>query len=396
MFDRISISSGLSRRIRLGRSLVLLLFTVLLHLSVVTKADVPKNLLSEAAFNRALNEPLTARFDEMELGKLLKTLGDERRLAFLVDRRIDPTRAVSWRTGGEPFLEAVDDRLSANHASARAVGSTIFVGPEDSLKKLRTVITLRMEELRAKGDQALKQQFAVLRDHSLSWEEATEPRTFLAEISRRWGIVIHGVDQMPYDLWPAGLLYDVNFVEALSLVLIQYDRTFEWDKEAGSVTIVPMPEKVWIERKHSIPAARRDSLVDDVGGILKSIDHTLERDRLLVRGSIEEHEKIATALGQRPGKSTPTKVSGAPLKQRLFTLTADKVRIGDALQALREQGITIEYDEAAFEAAKIDLTRRVDLKLNKASADVFLSVLCDPLQVDYEIDGVTVRLKLRK
>jgi hypothetical protein len=157
-----------------------------------------------------------------------------------------------------------------------------------------------------------------------------------------------------------------------------------------------MPEKVWIERKHSIPAARRDSLVDDVGGILKSIDHTLERDRLLVRGSIEEHEKIATALGQRPGKSTPTKVSGAPLKQRLFTLTADKVRIGDALQALREQGITIEYDEAAFEAAKIDLTRRVDLKLNKASADVFLSVLCDPLQVDYEIDGVTVRLKLRK
>jgi len=200
---------------------------------------------------------------------------------------------------------------------------------------------------------------------------------------------------MPYDLWPAGLMHHVNFVEALSLVLIQYDRTFEWGKD-GSVTIVPMPEKVWIERKHAIPEGRKDSLLDDVGGILKSIDHTLERDRLLVRASIEEQEKIATALGQRPGKSTPTKVSGAPLKQRLFTLTADKVRIGDALQALREQGITVEYDEAAFQAAKIDFTKRVDLKLNKASADVFLSVLCEPLGVDYEIDGVTVKLKLKK
>ena len=395
MFEPTSLARG-NRRLPLGAGLTLTVIAAVAGAVRLEAAEVPKGLLSEAAFNKALHEPLTARFDEMELGSLLKTLSEERRLAFLVDRRIDPTRAVSWRTGGEPFLDAVADRLSANHASAKAVGSTVFVGPEDSLKNLRTSITLRMEELRAMGEPALKQQFAVLRDHSLSWDEATEPRAELAEISRRWGIVIHGVDQMPYDLWPAGIMYDVNFVEALSLILIQYDRTFEWDKDGGSVTIVPMPEKVWIERKHSIPAARRDSLADDIGGILKSIDHTLERDRLMVRGSIEEHEKIATALGQRPGKSTPTKVSGAPLKQRLFTLTAEKVRIGDALQALREQGITIEYDEAAFEAAKIDLTRRVDLKLNKASADVFLSVLCDPLQVDYEIDGVTVRLKLRK
>jgi len=361
-----------------------------------TAADVPKNLLTESAFNRTLAEPLTARFDELELGQLLKTLGDERRIAFLIDRRIDPSRQVSWRTGGEPFLDAVSDRLSADNNSARAIGSTIFVGPESSVKKLRTVVTLRMEELRAKGNPALKQQFAVLRDHSLAWDEATEPREMLAQISRRWGIRIQGEVDMPYDLWPAGLLFDVNFVEALSLVLIQYDRTFEWSNDATTVTILPMPEKVWIERKHTVPAARRESLREEIGGVLSSIDHTLERDRLLVRGSIEEQERVATLLGQRPGKSTPTKVSNAPLKQRLFTLTAEKVKVGDAFEALREQGITITYDAAAFESAKIDFDRRVDLKLNKASADVFLWTLCEPLGIDYEIQGVTVVLKLKK
>ena len=362
----------------------------------VAHADVPKKPLSEAAFNRAIAAPLTARFDDLELGELLRTLGNERQLVFLLDRRIDPTRHVSWRTGGEPFLEAVADRLSANLASARAIGSTIFLGPEDSLKKLRTVIALRMEELRSGGDARLKQQFQVLRDHTLDWEDATEPREVLRQISTQWKIGIEGIDETPYDLWPAGLMHDVNFVEALSLVLIQYDRTFAWNEAADGVTIVPMPDKVWIERPHTVSAARRDSIRDDVEGILKSIDHTLERDRLLVRASIEEHERIATMLGQRPGKSTPTKVSVAPLKQRLFTLTAEKVRIGDALQALREQGITVNYDAAAFEAAKIDLETRVDLKLNKATADVFLSSLCDPLGVDYAIEGVTVTLTVKR
>jgi hypothetical protein len=395
MFGRSSWTWRVACQPRPGGSLALPVVAALLS-SVAVAADVPKNLLSKAAFNRALNEPLTARFDEIELGTLLKTLGDERRLAFLLDRRIDPSREVSWRTGGEPFLEVIADRLSADHASARAIGSTVFVGPEESLQKLRTVITLRMEELEAKGQPALKLQFAVRRDHSIPWDEATEPRVVLAEIQQRWGIAIQGVEEVPYDLWPAGLMNDVNFVQALSLILIQYDRTFEWGKDGTSVTIVPMPDKVWIERRHAIPSDRRDSLLDDVGGILKSIDHTLERDRLMVRASLEEHEKIATALGRRPGKSTPTKVSAAPLKQRLFTLTAENVRIGDAFQALREQGIAVEYDEAAFEAARIDFNRRVDLKLNKASADVFLSVLCEPLGVDYEISGITATLKLKK
>jgi hypothetical protein len=192
------------------------------------------------------------------------------------------------------------------------------------------------------------------------------------------------------------MLHDVNVIEAMSVLLIQYDRTFQWNAEFDAVTIVPMPERVWIERRHEVPAERRDTLVNDVDGILKSIDHTLERDRLLVRASIEDQEKVATMLGQRPGKSTPTKVSAVPLSRRQFTLTAEKVRIGDAFQALKEQGITVRYDEEAFQRAGIDFEKRVDLKLNKASAGLFLSLLCEPLGVEYAVEGTTVTLRLKK
>src|SRR5262249_48125313 len=40
-------------------------------------AEPPRKPLSEAAFHRAIAEPLTARFDDIELGSLLKALGDE-------------------------------------------------------------------------------------------------------------------------------------------------------------------------------------------------------------------------------------------------------------------------------------------------------------------------------
>src|SRR5687767_1491666 len=95
MFERISIADRVDHGMRRGRSIALPVIALLCG-SVVLAADVPKNLLWEAAFNRALNEPLTARFDEIELGTLFKTLGGERRIAFLLDRRIDPSREVSW------------------------------------------------------------------------------------------------------------------------------------------------------------------------------------------------------------------------------------------------------------------------------------------------------------
>ena len=102
-------------------------------------------------------------------------------------------------------------------------------------------------------------------------------------------------------------------------------------------------------------------------------------------------------MGSRPTAGLGcSAVCCVPLARRQFTLTAEKVRIGDALQALREQGITVSYDEAAFQRAGVDFEKRVDLKLNKASAGLFLTLLCEPLGVEYAIEGTTVTLTLKK
>ncbi len=270
-------------------------------------AQPAKRPLADAALEKALAEPLTARFDDQELGQLLATLGSERRVAFLLDRRVDPTKHVSWRTEGEPFLNAVDDRLSANNLSARAVGGTVLVGPEQPLHKIRTVLALRMEELRALGNEALKQRFQLLNDHEIEWPEATEPAEVLAKVASLWKLRIEGLDRVPYDLWPAGGLNDVNGVEALSAILIQYDLTFGWDESATTVTIAPLPEKVWIRREHSIPANRRETVRGEIAGILKSIDYTLERDRVIVQASIEEHERVAGMISGRAARCDGSK-----------------------------------------------------------------------------------------
>jgi hypothetical protein len=369
---------------------------MLLAAASIVHAAPPPVKLTEAAFRKAIEEPLTARFDQLDLATLVSTLEQERRLAFLMDRRIDPTRRVSWRTSGEPFLEVINDRLGATGVGARAVGSTIYVGPEEAAAKLRTLVALRMDELRGKGDAILKTRFKILRDGSPKWSEATEPSDLLKVLSDQWGIGIDSAELVPYDLWPAGGMHDVNFVEALSLLLIQFDLTFQWSGTAERVTIVPIPEKVLLTKLHAIPSAGRESLLNEIGGVLNSIEHTLERDRLIVRASIEEHERLEGALSGRRKPQASAKVKSAPVERRLFTLTAEKVPIRDALEALRDQGVDVQYDAAEFERAKIDLDRRIDLKLNKAPAATFLSLLCDPIGVEYEMEGTTVRLRVKR
>jgi hypothetical protein len=349
--------------------------------------------LSEAEFTKAIVQPLTIRFDETPLGDLLGELGRERKLSILIDRRVDPTRRVSWRMDGEPFLEAVADRLEASSLTARAIGSTILVGPEDSLKRLRTLVALRTEELRDKGDGALKARFELLPRRSFDWLEATEPRELLVDLGKKWHVKIEGADRVRYDLWPAGRMTGVNAIEAMSLVLIQFELTFSWDETASTISIQPVPEKVFIRRQHQVPAAKQADLIGQIDQVFKSIDHTLEKERLTVRASIEEQEKIASLLNPRLTKPVTPKTR-EPLERRRFTWTISGVRIRDALKELENQGITIAYDKEAFAAAGVDLDRRVDLKMDKASAELFATLLCEPLGLEYAIQGTTLTLTL--
>jgi hypothetical protein len=188
------------------------------------------------------------------------------------------------------------------------------------------------------------------------------------------------------------VLSGVDAVEALSLVLIQYDRTFAWEEAAAQVRLVPAPLHPTISQEFSLGSRTVDELRDALaqsapGAVATSIDEaTVE-----VRGLIEEVEQARELLAGGP-RRRPAAVPATPLRQRRFSLEAQQVTAAAALQALRQQGVDVRYDEAALRAAGVDLQTRINLELRRASADEFLLAVCGPLGLEYRIAEDVIEL----
>ena len=70
------------------------------------------------------------------------------------------------------------------------------------MERLRTVAFLRGEEIRALP---AARRPALLRAEPLSWDELATPRDVIKRLADQRGLSVVNLDQVPHDLWPAGL-----------------------------------------------------------------------------------------------------------------------------------------------------------------------------------------------
>jgi len=354
-------------------------------------ADDEPALLRGVEFDKALGKRISFKADDAELRDALGRLSRDMRVAILLDRRIDPRRAMGWTISGEPVQAALEKLMLPCGGTARRVGDMLFVGPVSSTGKLRTLVLMRGEELRDASRGAASRRISLSTRHTLSWADATEPQEILQKIREHWKLTLTGADMLPYDLWAAGTLNNVNAVEALSSILIQFDRTFEWGTEPGQANVVELPERVSIKRRYRLPQGPGDELLNSLEKAAPNAERSLNGNEVIVVGTIEDQEAVAEALGLR---STAAQGSSAVAwGQRRFTLKADKVRARDALAALADQGIDVQYDEAALKGAGVDLDRHLDINVKQASGETLLKAICEPIGARFDVDGLTVTIR---
>jgi hypothetical protein len=119
-------------------------------------------------------------------------------------------------------------------------------------------------------------------------------------------------------------------------------------------------------------------------------------ERVLVRGTVEQHEALERLATGRPlpvADGEPARPA-APRDKRTFTIR-QRVTPRALIETLEKSGIDVVYDARRLHAAGVDLDRPVALELKQAPADEFFRAWCDPLRLDFAIDGVTVRLTPR-
>jgi hypothetical protein len=330
----------------------------------------------------------------MDLRTIVERIESQKRIAILIDRRIDPSR-IRFADAAEEPLHTFIERLAAeSNAGVSLLGNVVYMGPVGASSKLRTLAEVRLRELSDKELHVPKARTIELsRGRMIEWDDLDRPADILRRIAEEAGLSLAGLEQVPHDLWARATLPDTSPIEALSLVLVQFDLTFAWIDEGRGARLERVPEAVALERAYSAPRG-----VSPAGALqrwkeaIPDLDGRVEKGQVIIRGPIEIHELVdRIRRGERISPQAP-RDEGPQLKaleKQRYSLKIQQTPASALLKKLGEPAhgkLTFQYDAAELKAAGIDLDKRVTFDVEKVPIRTLLEQTFDPLGVEFEID----------
>jgi hypothetical protein len=352
----------------------------------------PHALLRGSEFVRALDQPLSIDREKVAVRELLERLQDERRVAIVLDRRIDPGRTIDARLPAMSFRSAVESIARRADAVARVVGDTLIVGPENNTGQLRTICVLRGLELDAFGDALGGRRFQLARTHTFAWDDLERPTDLVQRIAAQFDLQVAGLELVPHDLWAHGMIIEMTPTEALSWVLAQYDLTFEWTDVGKGVRIIPLSGVVAVTREHPIRRITALEALQRVNERFPELETRVDGKTLIATGLVEQHDVIAVlARGDDPD-ATPRTVKFGPLEKRRFTLRVVRQPASAVFATLQKREVDIRIDEVALIAVNVDLEQKISLDIKQATISELLEAICEPLGATFAVDGETVHV----
>lgn len=348
----------------------------------------PQGLARGAEFRKAWNATVSARVDERSLVQIMDHFCGSRRIAWVIDRRLDPDFNITSDLPLSPLCDLLPELLQAAHAGAIAIGQSVIVGPDDKLIDLRTLAELQRQELQQTQLPAVRKQ-ALAQTVELHWEDLSEPRQLVEQVVQRAKIELAGTEQIPYDQWRGGDLIGVTAGEALTILAWQFDLQLKWQPD-GQASLVPIVRPVLVTRSYSVPESRQEAIQAQ----FPALTWTKEGKSLQAAGRVEDLEGIESWLKGHSSTKPKPKSKKAPKdwRDRTFTLRIKNAPLGDVLAALKKQGIPLEWNEESLVKAGINMKGKVEMELNQATAEELLSTLCRPAKLKYEITEASAKL----
>ena len=332
-------------------------------------------------FRLQLQQPATLETTGSPLRATLMRLAEAQRTAIFLDRRVDPETMIALVVQQRP-LEELFDRIAAEAEIGWSVlGDVVYFGPQPSARQLRTLVALRREDARGLPASV---RTALAQKRTLKWEQLAEPRVLLEKLVDDFNLELPGKRRLPHDLWPAVDLPSLSGIERMSLLTVGFDLTFRFSGDGSALELVPIPQQVEMVRTY--PAT------SDVAGQLAKMrslapEATIQQvdDRIEVRGTVEDFERLQAKEG--PRQPRPSLQEGAV---EVYTLQVQNKPLRPVLQQLLEKlNLELVMDEAAIQAAGIDLDQQISFDVKNATVEQLLAAVLGPA-------GLSARLSDQK
>ncbi len=366
---------------------------LLLTMMLFFPADEP-TWLTGARFRDALKEPLTANWRNVPLKGVLERISLERRVAIVLDRRIDPTQTWPMEFINEPLADGLANMAHRFAGELSLPGNAAYLGPAGAASKLRTLIALRTAELAAAELSIPKnRQRELLRLQPVTWDELDSPREILERVLRSLELECRNLSLVEHDLWGSGEWPPMTGIEALSLILVQFDLTFAWQDEGRAITLSPIPELVRLEKTYRPRKQTVSTSVADWSLKWSAARFEEQGAEVRVWATVEVHEEIAA---ENSGRTPPVRRrTPDPLKKQTFSLRIKETPVRDLMTELEKSGVRFEFDAEELRQAGIDLHQLIELDVRLLPAAEFFEAVFGPLGLESTIDGETVKLRVK-
>lgn len=336
-------------------------------------------------FEHQLAAPVTVRWANVSLRKALESLQKAQRIGIAIDRRIDADAPFEMSLEGDALELALTRIADRKRIGCSLLGPVVYFGPKPTCEKLQTVAALRREDI---GKLPAGPRRLLLQSRPAGWPNLAEPAKLVEQLAQEARVEIVNIEIIPHDLWAEANLPPLPWSDRLTLILAQFDLTFEVDRLGRSITLAAIPESVTITRKYAggdAPRTRQTRLQQLVPGAQIEV----AGGQLIVRGRSEEHREIAALLaGKQVRTKTVTegqqryklKVAGLPLES-VFA------QLGKLLK------LDIQYQREAIDRAAISLKQLISFDVTDATLEELLTAALQDTGLTYERNGTTVIIR---
>lgn len=344
--------------------------------------------------------PVGLVWKQTPLREALEGLARSSRIAFLLDRRVDPGQPLELQVENCSLLEAFVAIAQHQRLGICLVGPVVYVGPPESARHLNTLIGMAEEHVQNFPKEIQSHFF---QQRPLRWPDLATPREILTELVDSAGLELKGIDRLPHDLWAKASLPPLSLIHQLVLVLQQFDLTFQLSPDGKQIVLVPLPERIALVR--SYPAGQ-----DPQGRIQQIIQTTpqvevrLRGEKIWVRGRIEEHYQIGRLLDptrnppnlfwelekglhsqtkptSQPAHSPASAGHQPPIEQiRIESLRIRNKPLREVLELLSMRlGLQFQIRPERLKEAGVNLEEYISLEVRQVNVDQLLQKIFQPL-----------------
>jgi hypothetical protein len=343
---------------------------------------------SGSRFDRQLAAPVTAKWDNVSFRHAIDGLKDAQKIAIVTDRRIDADAPFALTVEGDS-LELTLARI----AERKQIGCTIFppviyFGPKSSCARLQTLAALRREEI---GKLQAGPRKLMAHSGPGGWPSLAEPARLVEQLAAEAKLTVTNLEAIPHDLWAESRLPSMPWSDRLTLILAQFDLTFDIAPNGRAITLTPIPADVAITKIYAggdSPSTRQARLQK----LVPNAQIKINGKQIVVHGRVEDHHEIATLLA---GKQVRTKT--VTRGQQRYTLNVAGLPLESVLAQLGQMlKLEIKYDRAAIDKADGSLEQLISFKVTDATLDELLAAALKGTGLAYELAGKTVTIRPAK